>query len=69
MSTRLKSCPFCGHEPAMGAIATNEAPDKWQDVVGCFNPRCFVRPEAVASSMSLALRRWNRRKPLAELKP
>ena len=56
MSTRPKSCPFCGRDAVEQAVATLEW-GVWEPAVGC--EKCGVW--FVSERRGTALRRWNRR--------
>ena len=51
----LKPCPFCGAQPE------TRAGQGFPAVVFCPRERCGVKPYAYGSTLTYAVRRWNRR--------
>ncbi len=58
---KLKPCPFCGVMPDSSSL------DRWFAILKCKNPKCYVAPGVSHAERREAIRRWNRRAPLALL--
>ncbi len=62
---KLKSCPFCGHAPSWRLTKKKTCQlhgDEYQDyILGCFSPRCPIKPYKLSNLKSDCIKSWNKR--------
>jgi len=63
---KLKECPFCGHEPSWRLTKVMHCQlhgDEYQNhILGCFNPKCIMKPFSTEPTKYWCIKNWNTRK-------
>ena len=68
----VKPCPFCGHKASWKLTKKKHCQlhgNEYQDnILGCFSPRCEMKPSITANRISMCVEEWNNRPQEKELK-